>query len=112
MLQFGEVVIILLLALVLVGPKRLPEVARKLGGWVAEFRAAARELTEGIESEITKAVAPLDDVKRDIQTSLESVDPTRYEWTGPKGSAGPSPEEALEDLEQLEEREREPGAGE
>jgi Sec-independent protein translocase protein TatA len=38
MLQGGEIIIILLLALVVLGPTRLPELARKLGEWTAELR--------------------------------------------------------------------------
>ena len=47
MLQGGEIIIILLLALVVLGPTRLPELARKLGEWTAELRSAARDLRQG-----------------------------------------------------------------
>ena len=108
MLQAGEILIILLLALVLLGPKRLPETARKMGQWVGEVRRAARELTEGIETEIAEAMQPFDDVRRDMTDTLSTVDPQRYEWTGPAPSTGPTPDDALSDLEKIEETPEEP----
>jgi sec-independent protein translocase protein TatB len=112
MLQGGEIIIIAVLALVVLGPKRLPELARKIGGWTAELRAAAREISRGLESEVAdlKAVgeelkAPLDELKqplKDIQRDVKSADPRGLEWTGPKPVSGPTPEDAMADLEELE----------
>ncbi len=41
-----ELVLILALALIVLGPKRLPEIARALGKGLAEFRRATDELKE------------------------------------------------------------------
>ncbi len=112
MLQGGEIIIIAVLALVVLGPKRLPELARKIGAWTAELRAAAREISRGLESEVAdlKAVgeelkAPLDELKqplKDIQRDVKSADPRGLDWTGPKPVSGPTPEDAMADLEELE----------
>ncbi len=112
MLQGGEIIIIAILALVVLGPKRLPELARKIGGWTTELRAAAREISRGLESEVAdlKAVgeelkAPLDELKqplKDIQRDVKSADPRGLDWTGPKPVSGPTPEDAMADLEELE----------
>ncbi len=112
MLQGGEIIIIAVLALVVLGPKRLPELARKIGGWTAELRAAAREISRGLESEVAdlKAVgeelkAPLEELKqplKDIQRDVKSADPRGLDWTGPKPVSGPTPEDAMADLEALE----------
>ena len=43
----GELFLILLLALLLFGPRKLPEIGRTLGKAVAEFRGATRQLRQG-----------------------------------------------------------------
>lgn len=40
---FGEMVVIALLAIIVVGPKDLPKVMRTLGGFMARIRALGRE---------------------------------------------------------------------
>lgn len=112
MLQGGEIIIILILALIVLGPTRLPDMARRLGRWTAELRSAAREITRGLEAEVSdlKTVrdelkapldelsAPLDELRREVR----SADPRRYRWKGPKPVSGPTPEDALADLERIE----------
>jgi len=43
-----ELLVILVVALLVLGPKRLPEVARSLGRGMAEFRRASSELRESL----------------------------------------------------------------
>lgn len=106
MIQGGEIIVILLLALIVLGPKRLPEIARKLGQWTAELRSAAREISRGLESEVADLKQPLEDVKapfKEIEGELRQSDPRRFDWTGPKPVSGPTPEDAMADLERIEE---------
>jgi len=51
-LGFTEIAFILVLALLLFGPKRLPEIGRTLGKGLAEFRRASNELKRSLESEV------------------------------------------------------------
>jgi len=51
-LGLQEMVFILVLALVLVGPRKLPEVARQLGKFLAEFKRASNEFRSQLESEM------------------------------------------------------------
>jgi Tat protein translocase TatB subunit len=44
-----ELMVILVVALVVLGPKRLPEVARALGKGLAEFRRATSEINEELQ---------------------------------------------------------------
>ncbi len=111
MLQAGELVIIILLALVLLGPQRLPETARKIGGWVAEIRKAAQELTEGVQAEVRRAAAPLDEVRRDLAETVGDIPTPRFEWTGPTVRKGPSPDDAMADLEEIEKSDQEGTSG-
>lgn len=110
MLQTGEIIIIALLALVVLGPTRLPDMARKIGKWTAELRQAAREITAGLEAEIAdlkdagqSLKEPFDEVKkpfREIGEELSSLS-KGLEWKGPKPVSGPTPEDAMRDLEEM-----------
>lgn len=47
-----EIVLILLLALILFGAKKLPELARGLGQGIREFKRSTREVTDELESAV------------------------------------------------------------
>jgi Sec-independent protein translocase protein TatA len=49
-----DILFIVLLALVIFGPRRLPELATHAGNYLAQFRRMKRELMEQMEAEITK----------------------------------------------------------
>src|SRR3990172_7176310 len=51
-LGFGEILIILVLALILLGPARLPEVAKQLGKGLRDFRKATDDLKGQFEREM------------------------------------------------------------
>jgi sec-independent protein translocase protein TatB len=120
MLQGGEIIIILLLALVVLGPSRLPELARKLGEWTAELRSAARDLRRGLEAEVAdiKQVgedlkAPLDELKKssdEVRKGIEEAGRVnRLDWEGPKPISGPTPADAMADLDEIEKKADEEG---
>lgn len=50
-----ELIVILVVALLVLGPKRLPEVARSLGKGLAEFRKAARDVETQVRTAIAEA---------------------------------------------------------
>ena len=112
MVQGGEWIVIVLLALVVFGPERLPELSRKLGGWARELRSAAREMREGLEAEVSEVqkdkselADPLKEVRqavRDTARLAADSNPGRLGWKGPKPVSGPTPEEALDDLARIE----------
>jgi sec-independent protein translocase protein TatB len=51
-LSFGEVVIIAILALLLLGPDRLPDAAKTLGKGLRDIKRATDELKDQVEQEI------------------------------------------------------------
>lgn len=121
MLQGGEIIIILLLALVVLGPTRLPELARKLGEWTAELRSAARDIRRGLEAEVAdlkqvgeELKAPLDEVKKsskELRREIDQAGVRGLDWKGPKPVSGPTPADAMADLEEMEKRAAEEGPG-
>jgi sec-independent protein translocase protein TatB len=62
---WSEMFVILVVALIVIGPKDLPRVARTLGKWVGKARALAREFQSSIEEMAREA--ELDDVKKTIE---------------------------------------------
>ncbi|MBI2985876.1 MAG: twin-arginine translocase TatA/TatE family subunit [Deltaproteobacteria bacterium] len=59
-----ELILILAVALIVLGPRRLPEIARALGKGLAEFRRATDELKDElrqVEQEIEEPAAQADD---------------------------------------------------
>jgi len=53
-LGFPEMAFIVILAFMLFGPKKLPEIARTLGKFMAEFKKASNEFQGQIHEEIRK----------------------------------------------------------
>ncbi len=49
-----HVILILIVALLLFGPKQLPELGRSLGKAINEFRGATREATQALQEEVKK----------------------------------------------------------
>ena len=62
---WSEMAIVLLVALIVIGPKDLPRVARNMGKWVAKGRAMAREFQRALEDMAREA--ELDKVKSEIE---------------------------------------------
>ena len=57
MLDFGfsESLLTSVIALVVLGPERLPRVTRQVGKWAGRARAMARQLSEQLEREVNAA---------------------------------------------------------
>lgn len=64
-----ELVLILVLALIVFGPRRLPEIGKSMGKLLAEFRKASHDFQRTIEDEVEaekyKAAAPEAPVARE-----------------------------------------------
>lgn len=55
-LQPLHLIAILIVALLIFGPKRLPEIGRYIGKTLTEFRAGTQELTQNLREEINQPV--------------------------------------------------------
>jgi sec-independent protein translocase protein TatB len=64
--DFSEIVLIFGLALVVLGPQRLPKVAATIGRWVGRARAMARQFREQLEQEANA-------IKEDVKPHLDEV---------------------------------------
>lgn len=62
-LGLPELIVIFVIALVVFGPKKLPELGKALGRGIAEFKRATDEVKETIETEVRKAESTIDVAK-------------------------------------------------
>lgn len=87
-----ELLIIFVIALLVFGPKRLPELGRALGRGIREFRRASEEFRSTIESNLMEEPAP---APESAATATETAPPSPF----PDGTAGlpPLPDEVIAD---------------
>ncbi len=70
-LGMTEILIILLLALLLFGPRKLPELGRSLGQSIREFQRGAKSIRE--EFEKAADVKEFKEIKEEISKPLEEI---------------------------------------
>jgi TatA/E family protein of Tat protein translocase len=69
-----EILLVLALALIVIGPKKLPGLARSLGRGLAEFRRATDDLQRTIHQEVHKPLDPKQFLK-DLEGAGAQVKP-------------------------------------
>ncbi|HEY7412822.1 MAG TPA: twin-arginine translocase TatA/TatE family subunit [Vicinamibacteria bacterium] len=77
-----ELLLILVLALIVFGPRKLPEIGRSMGRMMAEFRKASNEFRRTLEDEVEAEKAP------PPPPAVDAPPPA------PPAEAAPGPEEA------------------
>jgi TatA/E family protein of Tat protein translocase len=71
-----ELIFILVLALLIFGPKRLPQIGRTLGKGMAEFRRASTELQRAINTQIEEPEPPRRPAPAATQPAAAAHEPT------------------------------------
>lgn len=67
-----EIILILAVALIVLGPKKLPEIAKSLGRGIAEFKKATQEFKENIDvdNDLREARDTIREVKDDLEETV------------------------------------------
>lgn len=74
-----ELIIIFVIALIVFGPRKLPELGKSLGKSIAEFKRASNELRSTLEQEIRveetrrEVMEPIETVRREAKAAAEAV---------------------------------------
>jgi TatA/E family protein of Tat protein translocase len=88
-LGMGELLVILAVALLVLGPKRLPDVASGLGKAIREFRKATRDLQNQID--LDESVAkPLQELKAALRDEPVTALPSAAAKTAPAPNTVPA----------------------
>jgi sec-independent protein translocase protein TatA len=69
----GELIFILVLALLIFGPRRLPELARDLGKAVRSFQQASQQLTGELTKEMEQATKAMDEAQQSVTGTVSEV---------------------------------------
>ncbi len=96
-MSFADTAVLFVLALLLFGPKKLPQIARQVGKALAEFRRASNEFKAQIEAEISQLEFEEKRKERE-QNALpkpqpvpEAVQSSRYPLSEPAAEPAPPP---------------------
>ena len=66
-LGFQEMVVIFIVALLVFGPKKLPDLGKSLGKGIREFRKQTDELKQTWEEQVREVQDPVKDITREIR---------------------------------------------
>jgi len=97
-----ELLLLLAIALIVVGPKKLPELAKALGRGLAEFKKATNELKESLETntEFSELKQSFDDIQETVvDASLPSTTSEDLDAEEVSTATTTSDQENEEDLE-------------
>jgi len=86
-----EMIIILVIALIVIGPHKLPELAKSLGKGLAEFKKASEGFQRSVQEEASKAEEPIKEPVSQVNTASTTAEPVT-----PGGAAEPQPAEKKE----------------
>jgi Tat protein translocase TatB subunit len=74
---FSELLLIMVLALLVLGPQKLPKVVAEVGRWMGRARAMARQFREQLEVEAAEPQRPPPPAPTPTPTPTSTDDPVR-----------------------------------
>ena len=122
-----ELLLILAIALIVIGPKKLPDLAKSMGRAMREFKKATGEIKESLsmDADLNDVKEAFDDIKGDLKHSLDdppkreekkisedkkvkTLDETYEEWIKQKNDSEPPSDLEMTDDQPIETPESEP----
>jgi len=83
-----ELIVILVIALIVIGPQKLPDIARSLGKGLAEFKRASEDFRQNISEEakaedekenLARAAAEKEKALKDAEAAYANTEPLKKE---------------------------------
>ena len=94
-LGFRELIIIFVIALLVFGPKKLPELGKSLGKSLREFKKATDDLKSTWDEQVRDVTEPVKDVTKDIKDVGTDLSSDYYSSHEPQTSTPPVPKEQV-----------------
>lgn len=92
---FSELVVIALVGLIVLGPKRLPEVARTAGKWMARFRRLVADVKQDFDRELQHAdLAELKKLREELNETRRVMEQSSSELMQ-QATLEPAPEPVI-----------------
>jgi sec-independent protein translocase protein TatB len=88
---FSKIIVIFGLALVVLGPEKLPRVAATIGRWVGRARVMARQFRDQLEQESEGLRKHTDDLKETAEGLRRDLDPNAQPAARPMSAPSPVP---------------------
>ena len=111
-----ELLLLLAIALIVIGPKKLPDLAKSMGRAMREFKKATGEIKDSLsmDTDLNDVKETIDDLKDDLKKSLDdppshkakkasegqkvkSLDETYEEWKKQKSDSEPPADAEMND---------------
>jgi len=67
-----ELIVIFIVALLVIGPKKLPELARTLGKGMGELKKALQDVKESVEEEFEETTSDIRETVADVKKQIET----------------------------------------
>jgi len=76
-----ELIVILVIALIVIGPKKLPDLAKSLGRAINEFKKATREFKDSMDmdDDIKTLKKPFKEISNDLKGPLKTPAPAPFD---------------------------------
>lgn len=90
--SFGEMTVVAILALILIGPKQLPEIARTVGRFLNELKRTGEDISghflevrDQIGQEVKQARADLQEAKSQVAEAVQEINAIPSHFNGSRG---------------------------